>query len=169
MDIFPPDLRLLGRVQPCDPAALPSHNARRLLPLAQRGGVLQSGLLEASPGPSVSHAGGGGQTVRLPTLRGEEEHLFHRKLAGVCLTMGMTKGDEAKESNLQQLMHSKTPLFLTSSAEVQKNSFNVTDMTIHPSIRFINPRSKNAEKQKHVFSLVVNGDKQLWAAVWLIG
>ena len=89
MNVFlPPDLRLLGRVQPCDPAALPSHHARGLLPLAQRGGDLQPGLLEANPGPSVSHAGGGGQTVRLPALRGEEEHLFHRKLAGDLLYHG---------------------------------------------------------------------------------
>ena len=125
MSVFlPSDLRLLGRVQPSDPAAFPSHYARGLLPLAQRGGDLQSGLLEASPGPSVSHARGGGQTVRLPTLRGEEEHLFHRKLAVVCLTMGMMKDDEAKESNLQQL-HSKTPLFPTICAEVQKTTISM--------------------------------------------
>lgn len=66
--------------------------------------------------------------------------------------MRMMKDDEAKESNVQRLMHSITPLFPAVCAEVQKNNhFNVTDMTIRPSIRFINPRSKNAEKQKHVF------------------
>ena len=54
------DLRLLGRVQPQDPAASATPDARGLLPLAQRAGGLQPGLLDANAGPSVSHARGSG-------------------------------------------------------------------------------------------------------------
>ena len=73
------DPRLLGRVQPQDPAAAGAHNERGLLPLAVAAAADEPRFLEEDSQPPVLHPRGGGQEVPLPALRGQEERLLCSK------------------------------------------------------------------------------------------